>query len=279
MALTSWCWSSVACKVGRRIRQRGFLVGWYDLTLDPADLRRLRSDARSGRVLGAVLSPSCASWTSCRLPDLSNVLKCFSTTASLAKHPNGKPSRLRRVIALVRDLQKIGHSMDLSPSSFVSYLAHSTTLLEQHHRTHSIIIDQCAFGTPWKLRTRLIVGHCDYHDILALAENTCEDHHVRAFSRRPHIQLRGSDLSGRKVTARTKLLPPRLCPKLCNIYHLQRNWTQMTPAPSSTRKHPTSSALWDDLGLLWPHFEFQQCLSWLALYPRPSRPCRHDGFL
>ena len=28
--------SSVACKVGRRIRHRGFLVGWYDLTLDPA---------------------------------------------------------------------------------------------------------------------------------------------------------------------------------------------------------------------------------------------------
>ena len=43
--------SSAVCKVGRRIRQRGFHVGWYDLTLDPANLRRLRSDARSGRVL------------------------------------------------------------------------------------------------------------------------------------------------------------------------------------------------------------------------------------
>ena len=84
--------SIAACKVGRRIRQRGFLVGWYDLTLDPADLRRLRSDALSVRILGAVLSPSCASWTSCRfLPNLSNVLKCLGTTAS-PQHPNGKPA-------------------------------------------------------------------------------------------------------------------------------------------------------------------------------------------
>ena len=46
--------SSAACKVGRRIRHRGFLVGWYHLRLEPTDLRRLFSDVRTGRVLGAV---------------------------------------------------------------------------------------------------------------------------------------------------------------------------------------------------------------------------------
>ena len=54
--------SSVARKVGRRIRQRG----WYHLNLESTDLRRLRSDVRTGRVLGAVLCPSCASWSHCR---------------------------------------------------------------------------------------------------------------------------------------------------------------------------------------------------------------------
>ena len=57
--------SSGACKVGRRIRQRGFLVGWYQLNLGSTDLRRLRSDVRTGRVLGAFLFPSCASWSHC----------------------------------------------------------------------------------------------------------------------------------------------------------------------------------------------------------------------
>ena len=53
--------SGAACKVGRKIRQGGFLVGWYNLIFESADLRRLRSDAQTGRVLGAVLGPSCAS--------------------------------------------------------------------------------------------------------------------------------------------------------------------------------------------------------------------------
>ena len=58
--------SSAACKVGRRIRQRGFLAGWYHPNLESSDLRRLCSDVRTDRVLGAVLCPSCASWSYCR---------------------------------------------------------------------------------------------------------------------------------------------------------------------------------------------------------------------
>ena len=50
--------SNAGCEVGRRIRQRGLLVVWYDLTFESADLCRLRSDAGTGRVLGAVLANS-----------------------------------------------------------------------------------------------------------------------------------------------------------------------------------------------------------------------------
>ena len=62
---TAWCCPVLACKVGRRIRHSGFLVGWYHLSLEPTDLRRHFSDVRTGRVLGAVLCPSCASWSHC----------------------------------------------------------------------------------------------------------------------------------------------------------------------------------------------------------------------
>ena len=59
--------SSAACKVGRRIRHRGFLVVRYHLSLEATDLRRLLSDGRTGRVLAAVLCPSCASWSRCQV--------------------------------------------------------------------------------------------------------------------------------------------------------------------------------------------------------------------
>ena len=77
------------------------------------------------------------------------------------------------------------HSMYIliHPHSYHIWRTAPVTLLEQHHRTHSIILDQCAFGAPWKLRTKLIAGHFDYQEILAWAENTCEELHVCAFSR------------------------------------------------------------------------------------------------
>ena len=115
--------SSAASRIGRRIRQRGFRVGLYNLPLMSADLRRPRSDARSGRVLGAVLCPP--------------------------------------------------------PGQIVGSLSRRT------------------FGQD-----------------LSLAEYSCEEHHVCAFSPRPHIQLHGSDLSGRQFTARCKVLPRHLCSKL-----------------------------------------------------------------
>ena len=103
--------SSVACKVGRRIRQRGFLVGWYHPNLQSSDLRRLRSDVRTGRVLGAVLCPSCASWSHCRVPhpDWQPTFQAFA-------HPEPGSAKVR-------------NSMDFDSSSLVSYLAHKSDLL------------------------------------------------------------------------------------------------------------------------------------------------------
>ena len=184
----------------------------------PTDLRRLRSDVRTGRVLGAILCPSCASWSHCRdshadqrCSDVWGQKPCSVSHFRLATETSSACSDPGA--AQMRD------SMDFlshPPSSYV-WCIFSLCSLEQHHRCHSVIFDLCAFGTPWKLRTKLIAGHCDYQDILPLAEYSCNKHHVCAFSRRPHIQLFGEDLSERQFTARCKVLPPRLCSKLCNI--------------------------------------------------------------
>ena len=49
----------------------------------------------------------------------------------------------------------------------------------------------------------------------------------------------------------------------------------MTPAPSSKREHPTSSALWDDLGLCGHIFQFQQ-FELARLVPSPIAPIASD---
>ena len=122
------------------------------------------------------------------------------------------------VLTLIRDQQKHEIPWILThPLSSYVWRTGPICSLEQHHRRHSVIFGQCAFGTPWKLRTKLIVGHCEFQDILSLAQYSCDEHHVRAYSRRPRIQLYGEDFSGRQFTARCKVLPHRLCSKLCNI--------------------------------------------------------------
>ena len=179
--------SNAACKVGRRIRQRGFLVGWYNLIFESADLRRLRSDARTGRVLGAVLCPSCASLTDCRASQTNQRWSNVWGQKPFSPHIRSGNQQFKRVLTFIRDLQNLGIPWILTrPLSSQVWRTTPVCLLEQHHRSHSIIFDQCAF-------------------------------HVCALSRRPHIQLHGSDLSGRQFTARCKVLPPGLCSKLCNI--------------------------------------------------------------
>ena len=132
--------------------------------------------------------------------------------------------QFKRVTTGIRDLQKLLISWILiHPLSSHVWRTSPVCLLEQHHRSHSITFDQFAFGTPWELRSKSIDGRCDYHDILSLAECFCEEHHVCAYSRRPHIQLHGSDLNGRQFTARCKVLPPHLCSKLCNIFISREN--------------------------------------------------------
>ena len=163
--------SSGACKVGRRIRQRGFLVGWYHINLESTDLPRLRSDVRTGRVLGAVLCPSCVSWSHCR--DSHADQRCSNVWGQkpCSSHIQTGNRHFKRSITLIRDLQKCEIPWILThPLSSLVWRTGSICSLEQHHRCHSVILDHCAFRTPWKLRTKLIAGHCDYPDILPLAE-------------------------------------------------------------------------------------------------------------
>ena len=110
----------------------------------------------------------------------------------------------KRPLTLIRDLQRCEIPRILTnPLSRLIFgaqirFAHMNNIIDV---TSSFLIS-VPFGTPWRLRTKLLAGHCDYQDILPLTEYSCNEHHGCAFSRRPHIQLHGKDLGGRHFTAR-----------------------------------------------------------------------------
>ena len=74
--------------------------------------------------------------------------------------------------------------------------------LEQHHRSHSITFVQCALEPRGSFEANSLLDIVITMISFSLAECSCEELHVCACSRRPHIKLHGSDLNGRQFTAR-----------------------------------------------------------------------------
>ena len=119
---------------------------------------------RTGCVLGAVLCPSCPSWSHFR--DSHADQRCSDVWSS--SHIQTGNRHFKRLLTLIRDLQKCENPWILTrPLSSHVWRTGPICSLEQHHRCQSAIFDRCAFGTPWKLRTNLTASHCDYQDILA----------------------------------------------------------------------------------------------------------------
>ena len=201
--------SNAACKVGHRIRQSHVRVrGFSHAPVRCSDWPCARRSALPSVSSGQIVVPHK------RIQDG----QMFGGQKPSSPHIQSRNQQFKRVIIFIRDLQKLEIPWILfHPLSSHVWSTSPVCLLEEQHRSHSIIFDQCAFGTPWKRRTKLIAVNCNYESILSLAEYSCEGHDVCP-SVGPHIQLHGSDLSGRQFTARCKVLPHRLCSKLCIFF-------------------------------------------------------------
>ena len=139
-------------------------------------------------------------------------------------------THFKRLLTLNQDLHKCEIPRILThPLSSHVWRTGPTCSLKTHHRCHSVIFDQCAFGTPWKLRTKLIAGHSDYQDILPLAEYSCNKHHVCFQSPSSHpTAWRRSQWTTVYSTLQSSLTRPLL--QAVQYYHFQGNWKQMTPS-------------------------------------------------
>ena len=165
--------SGAGCKVGRRIRQRGFLVRCTTSLLSP----RISAGSVPMLGLGVCLAQCCVhpvfpgQIVVVGVRDRSKMVECLGSETSVAA-PLVRQPAVQTCNDLHQRPAKIGHFLGPDSPSLVSCLAHLTGLLA---RTTSSSLT----SVPNGLR------------VTVLTKISC------AYSRRPHIQLHGSDLSGR----------------------------------------------------------------------------------
>ncbi len=220
--------------VGRKIRRRKFRVAFYDIRYgsqfdltSKANIRRLRRDVRAGRLVGAMIAITCTSWSVAR--NRTNVrrtaaqpwgvidpIKPFSER-DLASLAAGN-LQLRRLLPLLKDLQLMQVPWILeNPATSNIWHVPALKRISRERGAEVILVDQCAFGAPWRKRTRLLCCNCDGQDVLALSSFRCHGRGVCDHSGRPHVQLTGSDANGRPLTQRAQTFPTRFASKLCNV--------------------------------------------------------------
>ena len=82
--------------------------------------------------------------------------------------------QLRRISVLIRVLLQYGIPWILeNPDPSTVFWTDELREFANDPMAESITIDQCAFGTPWRKRTRLSCGNCDSIDLDAWAQYRC----------------------------------------------------------------------------------------------------------
>ena len=87
--------------------------------------------------------------------------------------------------------------------------------LARLYNVRDVDVDFCAFGTPWRKRTRLRFCHLD---LSGLQEARCSGRGICSFSKCPHKVLEGKDAAGRFWTHVAEPYPRGLCLELARAY-------------------------------------------------------------
>ena len=213
--------------MSRRIRRRGFATHIYEI-LNGAEydmtklgnIRRLKRDAKRGRLRGAMVAITCTSWSVARNRTnvirtrrepwgVSSPLKPFSEKDEAALRSGNL--QLRRLLPLLRLLTDLGIPWILeNPASSNIWWVPALMRLMNHKRCEAILIDQCAFGQPWRKRTRLLCANCDPHDVHLLSMRRCSGTKVCSFTNKKHIQLTGSAPGGKPMTSLAQEFPIKM---------------------------------------------------------------------
>ena len=184
----------------------------------------LRCDAASRQLRAVMLAPECKSWSTMQF--LATPVRSQSSPWGV---PGLAPPRLlavqrgntlmRASLKLIRMLLRFHVPFALEhPGRSLFWATSEAQALERHPAVQSVVIDQCAFGTRWRKRTRIMFGFCDGLDLDALATRRCRTSGVCAHTGRPHVHLIGTAPgSSVKLTAIAQTYPASLAQNIATI--------------------------------------------------------------
>ena len=198
----------------------------YDLT-DNKVLRRLERDALKGRLVAAMLATPCTSWSVAR--NRTNVIRSRFEPWGV-RHPpkpiSAKDSEslrlgnltMRSTLRLIKLFTRLGIPWALeNPFSSNMWWVPALRKYWESGKAQLIVVDQCAWGRPWRKRTRILISGCDAQDIAALERRHCSGHRVCSYSGKPHVQLTGSGPGGKPMTLHAQEFPQGLSSMLARI--------------------------------------------------------------
>ena len=127
--------------------------------------------------------------------------------ANLSEKDSEKLRIYNKLGHFAAELQKIALRMNIpggeeNPASSFLWLQRSRQWMQRQEQCSSYIIDYCAFGTPWRARTRLHVWHAP--EELPLHERRCKGRGICQYSGVEHVVLSGAK-SGQFLTKKTPL--------------------------------------------------------------------------
>ncbi|CAE7336322.1 unnamed protein product, partial [Symbiodinium sp. CCMP2456] len=225
--------------VAKAVRKLGFTAKEWDLLwgakfdlVKPEVLKRVRSDIRSGYVLGAMLAPPCLSFSAAR--DRASAIRT-------AEYPWGVPdfylkqkdrnslhegNRLfESVIQVIRWLDDLSLPWILEhPRSSKCWLLPPVQALLKSSHTFVVHTDMCQWGTRWKRPTTLLTGNVDSQNLQRL-HRLCHGHSgVCSRTSSTHFVLSGLAPGQVPWTQVSHEHPKKLCDALAfaltAVYHV-----------------------------------------------------------
>ena len=103
---------------------------------------------------------------------------------------------VRAVIEIIKILVRfrIAFALEHPENSYMWHIEFFK-LLAADSDFRMVTVDQCAFGAPWRKRTKFLLFLVDGNDADALAKMRCCGRTVCSFSGKKHVQIIGSRLS------------------------------------------------------------------------------------
>ena len=160
--------------VAKAIRRCGFQARVWekchgehgDLTR-PRVLRRLLADIRERRCLGVMLAPPCSSFSiaKARSAPIRSLTRPWGSARAetspqdWTKLQSGNAC-LRAVLKIISACNDTGTPWILeSPHSSYMFKVPELVRISQRDPVSTVVCDFCQFGTRWRKRTRLLIGH------------------------------------------------------------------------------------------------------------------------